>query len=171
VVGAKGYCKVQASFGWNTIFLLQIGETEIGYLEKHVALIDESLRDCKILVVDDEQLYCFVLKEILEAQGMQVEFVHNPHDVLQVLKEWNPDLILLDYMMPGLDGITLLGQIRSHPITKDIAVVVASAKAMPEDRETAMNAGANAYLTKPYATKDLIQVVSTLVPEMAGSIE
>jgi CheY-like chemotaxis protein len=140
-------------------------------LEKAVTVIDESLRDYKVLVVDDEQLYCFVLKEILQAQGMRVEFLHDPHAVLQVCKEWNPDLVLMDYMMPGLDGITLLGQIRSHPSTKDIAVVIASAKSMPEDRATALGAGANAYLTKPYATKDLLQVVGTLVPEAAGPMK
>ena len=134
-----------------------------------MVLINESLRDYKILVVDDEQLYCFVLKEILEAQGMQVEFIHNPHEVLQVLKAWKPDVVLLDYMMPGLDGITLLNQIRSHPSTKNTPVVVASAKSLPEDRASALDAGANAYLAKPFATKDLIQVVSVLVPETAAA--
>lgn len=125
--------------------------------------IKESLQDNKILIVDDEELYCFVLKELLEAQGMQVEFVHNPLKVQRILYEWKPDLVILDYMMPGLDGITLLEQIRAHPSTKDVVVIIASARAMPEDRETALGAGANAYLTKPYAAMELLDVVSALV--------
>ena len=108
-----------------------------------------------ILVVDDEIIYCDVITDILESYGFVTHVAHNSVDALSLLESITPDLVLLDIMMPEIDGLTVVRRIRSRPGWIDITVIVVSAKVLSEDRTAAFNAGANAFLPKPFSTHEL----------------
>jgi CheY-like chemotaxis protein len=73
-----------------------------------------------------------------------------------------PDVVILDIMMPHMDGLTALGQLRQGPVTKDIPVLLLSAKKSPLDNELGMKAGAAGYLTKPFDRRELVSEIKRL---------
>jgi len=112
-----------------------------------------------ILVVDDEPSFCTVLSEILRSFGYNVQQAHDAHHAIELLKLTPPDLILTDVMMPGMDGLTLIRQIRSDPERASIPTIVISAKSQPEDIRASKAAGADACLVKPFSARELRDVV------------
>jgi DNA-binding response OmpR family regulator len=117
-----------------------------------------------ILVVDDEQPCCDIVSEILRGVGYQVQVAYHASEGLEILKNVAVDLILLDRMMPSVDGLGLLLEIRSNPATKRIPVLVTSAKTMPDDQSEVLNAGANGFLAKPFSAQALRDRVNELLP-------
>lgn len=120
-----------------------------------------------ILVVDDERRYCDVVANYLESQGYQVRTAYDVGDALFRLKAELPDLILLDVMMPVVDGITFLGRLRSNPEWSRIPVVIVSAKTMPEDRSLAISVGADHFLPKPFSAQELRMIVGEILPAIS----
>ena len=112
-----------------------------------------------ILVVDDEPSFCTVLSEILRSFGYNVQQAHDAHQAIELLKVTPPDLILTDVMMPGMDGLTFIRQIRSDPDRSSIPTIVISAKSQPEDIRASKAAGADACLVKPFSARELRDVV------------
>jgi len=112
-----------------------------------------------ILLVDDEPDFCAALHDILEAAGFEVYFAPSVGAALSVLEKVTPDLILTDVMMPGVDGLSFVRQVRSRSDWSKIKTIVVSAKGMPEDIDAARRAGADAYLTKPFSARDLREAV------------
>ena len=108
-----------------------------------------------ILVVDDEIIYCDVITDILESYGFVTHVAYSAVDALTLLESVTPNLMLLDVMMPEIDGLTVIRRIRSHPDWIDIPIIVVSAKVLSEDRSAAFDAGANAFLPKPFSAHDL----------------
>ncbi len=102
----------------------------------------------RILIVDDEPLNVEVLEELLE--DFVVDHAYCGPEALIKIDEFAPDLVLLDVMMPGMDGYEVCRQIRNHDQFSGSIVVFLSAKAGHEDIETGYNVGANDYLTKPF---------------------
>ena len=116
-------------------------------------------RNRYILVVDDEPSFCTVLSEILRSFGYFVRQAHDAHHAIELLKKSKPDLILTDVMMPGMDGLTFIRQIRSDPTRASIPTIVISAKAQAEDIRASKEAGADACLVKPFSARELRDVV------------
>jgi CheY-like chemotaxis protein len=112
-----------------------------------------------ILVVDDEPSFCTVLSEILRSFGYFVRQAHDAHHAIELLKKTPPDLILTDVMMPGMDGLTFIRQIRADPTRASIPTIVISAKAQAEDIRASKEAGADACLVKPFSARELREVV------------
>jgi two-component system chemotaxis response regulator CheY len=112
-----------------------------------------------ILVVDDEPSFCTVLSEILRSFGYFVRQAHDAHHAIELLNKKPPDLILTDVMMPGMDGLSFIRQIRSDPTRSAIPTIVISAKAQPEDIRASKEAGADACLVKPFSARELRDVV------------
>jgi len=108
-----------------------------------------------VLVIDDEPAFCFAISEILRLAGFEVRLAHNAREALAALDEEVPDLILTDVMMPDVDGLTFLRKLRARPACASVPTIAVSAKAAPADFEAAREAGADAYLAKPFSTKDL----------------
>lgn len=114
----------------------------------------------RILVVDDEPDFCSALHDILENDGYDVDQAPSALVALSLLERVTPDLILTDVMMPGMDGLAFLREVRAHPVWGSIPAVVVSAKGTPQDIAAAREAGADGYLTKPFSARELRQAVS-----------
>lgn len=121
--------------------------------------MDTQAPKLTILVVDDEAAYCDAAAEMLEVFGYRALKANSVRQAKAVLEVETPNAILLDVMMPEIDGLTLLAELASNPRFLGIPLVVASAKAMPADIGTAWMAGADAYLCKPYTADELREVV------------
>jgi CheY-like chemotaxis protein len=104
-----------------------------------------------VLIVDDDVEGCRPLARLLEVVGHRPFFVHDGRAALTLLDRLRPDMILLDVMMPGLDGIDVLKTIRKHPKHKDLPVIVYSALSDPGTIDNAMKSGAQNYLVKSKA--------------------
>jgi CheY-like chemotaxis protein len=101
-----------------------------------------------VLIVDDDVDGCRPLARLLEVVGHKPFFVHDGRDALSLLDRVRPDMILLDVMRPGVDGIDVLKTIRAHPRHKDLPVVVYSALSDPDTVDKAIKSGAQSYLVK-----------------------
>lgn len=116
-----------------------------------------------ILLIDDEKSYAEVIKEALEINSVDVLLAHNAMDALNIFQQVTPDLILLDVMMPEVDGLSLLRWIREHSENENLPIHVVSAKGQPEDRQAAIDAGANGFLGKPFTVEELRTVIGQYV--------
>jgi CheY-like chemotaxis protein len=121
---------------------------------------DEPLKDRKVLVVDDDVRNIFALNSLLERHGMNVITATNGHDAIDML-ESNPDLslILMDVMMPEMDGYETMRRIRENPAFRQLPIISLTAKAMKGDREKCLQAGASDYVAKPVNTEQLLSLV------------
>lgn len=117
-----------------------------------------------VLVVDDEETVCNVVCEILETLGFKCQRAYSAADALASLEENTPDLILTDVMMPDIDGLTLIYKIRCATKSANVPIIVFSAIAATSDRKAAINAGASAFLAKPFSSQELKEVIRSLLP-------
>jgi CheY-like chemotaxis protein len=108
-----------------------------------------------ILIVDDEPETVRVLATLLMLQGYSVRKAFRARQALEQISQQLPDLLLLDVMMPDIDGISLLRRLRSVPQTRDLPVVLVSARSSPEAVQAGMAAGATGYITKPFNRTEL----------------
>lgn len=110
----------------------------------------------KVLVIDDEKHIVELLKFNLETMDYDVYSSYDGFDGFIKAKEINPDLILLDWMLPNISGIDLLKKIRSDKDLKNIPVIMLTAKNVESDKIDGLNAGADDYITKPFSIKELL---------------
>ena len=113
----------------------------------------------KIVIVEDEPDAANLFEEMLRIDNYDVIKTHSGGGALAVLQTERPDAVLLDIMMPDISGIDVLRFMRREPGLMHIPVVIVSAKALPSDIRTGMEAGATAYLTKPVGLDELRQTV------------
>jgi DNA-binding response OmpR family regulator len=109
-----------------------------------------------ILVVEDEQLIARLLKETLQAEGYNVVTVLNGEDAIQFALGETPHLIILDLMLPGIDGYAVVRRLHTYPKTIHIPIIVLSALGEPKDKVSAFETGVDDYITKPFHTDELI---------------
>ena len=119
----------------------------------------------RILVVDDEQGYCEVLKTILTGKGYAVETCNNGKEALTVLEKSSFDIVISDLKMPVMDGYQATKAIRAleRKDTPDIPIIAMTANAFAEDERVALSVGMNAHLTKPLETDSLKRAVERFV--------
>jgi signal transduction histidine kinase/DNA-binding response OmpR family regulator/HAMP domain-containing protein len=121
---------------------------------------DALLKDKKIMVIDDDMRTLFAVTRLLTEHGMDVIKADSGERALEILAETpNVDLILVDMMMPGLDGYQTMQRIRNQKQLESIPIIALTAKAMPEDRQQCINAGANDYMAKPVEPTSLISLL------------
>jgi DNA-binding response OmpR family regulator len=118
-----------------------------------------------ILVIDDEKPFCEVVAEILTNFGFDVKKAFNATQALAQLEEIDPALIILDIMMPDIDGLTLVRKLRLETRFAHLPIIVSSAKFLEEDRNAAINAGASMYLTKPFSAQELRASIQEVLPD------
>ncbi len=117
----------------------------------------------KILIADDEHKIVMTLEYAFRKAGYEIFIARDGTEVLELLKEQIPDLILLDIMMPNLDGYSTLEEIKKEEKYKNIKVIFLSAKTSEKDINKGMELGADAYVTKPYSIKKLTEKVAELI--------
>ena len=118
-----------------------------------------------ILLIEDDPLSARLVDLILKSEGHQVIITRDGFEGLEVAKNTSLDLVLLDLMLPKMDGFEVLRQLRADPKTADVRVVIVSAKSQPADKERAAELGVDAYLTKPYRKVELLELVRSLLSE------
>ena len=116
-----------------------------------------------VLVIDDEGPYSRVVAEVLAKKGFRVRTAAHGPSGLFAAKRDQPDLILLDIMMPEMDGLAVVRKIRAEPALSLTPVVVISALAAAEDRRAALEAGADAFLAKPFTMEELTLAIGPFV--------
>jgi len=122
--------------------------------------------DPTILVVDDEEMTRNLLRLMLERDGFVIIEAEDGLQALEVIKGEKPDLIILDVMMPNLDGFSTCQALRSKPETADLPIILLSARAQDEAVRAGLNAGANRYMTKPISKPELVQAIRELLVKL-----
>ena len=122
-----------------------------------------------ILIVEDNEKNRRLLRKVLQVSGYRVAEVETGRDAVVAAREQVPDLILLDYQLPDIDGIEVFRLIRADPAIKRMPIVAVTASAMPEDQRRMREAGFDGFETKPINVKDLLVTVAKfLAPEYKG---
>jgi two-component system alkaline phosphatase synthesis response regulator PhoP/two-component system response regulator VicR len=120
----------------------------------------------KILAVDDEKHIVRLVQVNLERQGYEVITASDGREALQKVEEERPDLVVLDVMMPYMDGFEVLQHLRRNPSTRDIPVIMLTAKAQDADVFRGWQSGVDCYLTKPFNPMELISFVKRIFKSM-----
>jgi CheY-like chemotaxis protein len=132
---------------------------------------DIAFQGRRILVVEDDVRNIFALTSVLEPKGAQVQIARNGREALQAVqaaadqKSGRIDLVLMDVMMPEMDGFTAMREIRKRPELKKLPIIALTAKAMPDDLEACMAAGANDYIAKPLDVEKLLSLIRVWMPK------
>lgn len=114
---------------------------------------------CRVLVVDDSEVLRKIVGFNLSKEGFTVEEAKDGVEALEKMKSQKPDLVILDIMMPNLNGFEVLKRMRSDPEISNVPVIILTAKGGENDAKTALQYGANGFLTKPFSPLKLIEEV------------
>jgi DNA-binding response OmpR family regulator len=117
----------------------------------------------RVLVVDDEPNIVLSLEFLMRRAGFEVEVARNGAEALQALEGSPPDLLLLDVMMPEFDGYEVCERIRARPEWNGTRIVMLTARGREAERERGLALGADAYVTKPFSTRDLVEQVKQML--------
>ncbi|BCW97978.1 MAG: response regulator transcription factor [Armatimonadota bacterium] len=120
----------------------------------------------KILAVDDEKHIVRLVQVNLERQGYEVVTANDGREALEKVESERPDLVVLDVMMPYMDGFEVLQNLRRNPSTRDIPVIMLTAKAQDADVFRGWQSGVDCYLTKPFNPMELISFVKRIFKSM-----
>jgi DNA-binding response OmpR family regulator len=121
----------------------------------------------KILIVEDDPSFSRAVCHIIEKEGYDVITAANGLTGLRMAKEDKPDLLILDVMLPGLDGFEICSRLRHEPQTARLPIIMLSAKGQETDKTTGLKVGANEYLTKPVDRAVLLEKLTSLLAKEA----
>jgi CheY-like chemotaxis protein len=125
----------------------------------------------RVLIVDDDARNVFALTNVLEGRGMHVRYAENGLDAIRMLEpDGSFDLVLMDIMMPGLDGYETIQRIRAMPHFESLPIISLTAKAMKGDREKSIAAGASDYITKPVNIDQLMSLLRVWLYDRAATV-
>ncbi len=116
-----------------------------------------------VLVVDDQRSLRSLIRLNLELEGFRVEEAVDGVDCLEQARRQRPDLITVDIVMPRLDGLATVAELRADPRLRDVPIVMVTTSGQPQDQQRARAAGVEAYLTKPYDPDELVATVRRLL--------
>ncbi len=114
----------------------------------------------RILVVEDDLAILDLVEILLQSQGYVVSTASDGERALELFEIWNPDLIILDLMLPKLDGLAFCRKVRE---SSNVPIIVLSARAMEEDKVWALDLGANDYMTKPFGAREFLARIRALL--------
>jgi CheY-like chemotaxis protein len=117
----------------------------------------------KILIIEDNPLNLELATDLLEANGFVVYSAPTAEEGLRLARELLPDLVLMDFSLPGMDGLSATKNLKTDPATRHLTVVGLTANAMKGDEELALHAGCDGYLTKPIDTRTFVATVREFI--------
>ena len=123
----------------------------------------------RILVVEDDADIAELLRHYLERAGYAVDVLGTGTDAVSRIRDSQPDLVILDRMLPGLDGLEICRLLRVQPATADLPVIMLTARAEESDRIVGLELGADDYITKPFSAKEVVARVQALLRRSARS--
>jgi CheY-like chemotaxis protein len=156
-----------------TLFLHQVESTlpaEHQKLLKVARERDGALDGRRILIAEDDARNIFALSSILEPRGAKVDIARNGREALERLSKGlhDPaqavDLVLMDMMMPEMDGLTAMREIRKRPEWRKLPIIALTAKAMRDDHDKCLASGANDYMAKPFEVEQLLSLIRVWMP-------
>ena len=118
-----------------------------------------------VLVIEDEPNIIEAISFILSRDGWTVDTHSNGHDAVDVVRAKSPDLIILDVMLPGKSGYDILTELRDDDATRDLPVLMLTARGQTKDREMAQRIGASRFMTKPFSNAEVLEALHELVPQ------
>jgi two-component system phosphate regulon response regulator PhoB len=116
-----------------------------------------------ILIVEDEEPIRLLLNYNLEAEGYRVRATNQGEDVVHLIDEERPDLILLDWMLPGISGIDVCRLLQARPETRNIPIIMLTARSEEAERVRGLSTGADDYIVKPFSVPELLARVRTVL--------
>ncbi|MBI4342411.1 MAG: response regulator [Candidatus Omnitrophica bacterium] len=122
----------------------------------------------RLLVVDDEPSIAKIVRKQLEVAGYEVTVAVDGLEGLTIAREALPELIVLDVMLPKMNGVEVCSTLKQDPKTRQIPILMLTAKAQRQDQDTGLQAGADAFLTKPFQLEELLEKVKTLLERSGG---
>ena len=117
----------------------------------------------KVLIVDDEPFILMIVDDKLKKAGYEVLTQLTSNDIMEFIKSNNPDLIILDWMLPGVSGLDVVRELSDDPKTCSIPVFMLTAKGQESDEKLGMKCGARQYITKPFSPRELLKLVSNTI--------
>jgi two-component system, cell cycle response regulator DivK len=118
-----------------------------------------------ILYVEDNELNRRIVRDLLKRTSYRLLEAPDGETSLDIVRRERPDLILMDIQLPRLSGIEVTRTLRSEPITANTPIIAITSFALSGDEQRAKEAGATAYMTKPYSPRDLLALIRSLLPE------
>jgi len=112
------------------------------------------------LVVDDERVVTEVVERYLNLEDFEVSLASNGHDALKTARDWHPDLVVLDLMLPGMDGLEVCRNIRKE---SHMPIIMLTAKGEETDRIVGLELGADDYVVKPFSPRELVATIKTVL--------
>jgi two-component system alkaline phosphatase synthesis response regulator PhoP len=122
----------------------------------------------KILIVDDEPNIIVPLEFLMEQNNYDVRVAETGEQALEIIPVYNPDLVLLDIMLPGIDGYEVCQKIRKNPKLNHIKIIFISAMARSIDVAKGIDLAADEYITKPFSTVDVVEKIKALLEGSKG---
>jgi two-component system, OmpR family, phosphate regulon response regulator PhoB len=119
--------------------------------------------NASIMIVEDEEALTLLLRYNLETQGYEVETIARGDEADTRLKEGTPDLVILDWMLPGLSGIELCRRLRARPETRQLPIIMLTARGEESERVRGLSTGADDYIVKPFSVPELLARVNALL--------
>jgi two-component system alkaline phosphatase synthesis response regulator PhoP len=124
---------------------------------------DTRPRPPKILIVDDEPNILISLEFLMKREGYEVVLARDGQEALEAIARERPDLVLLDVMMPGKSGVDVFHEVRCGEVAPDTRIIMLTAKGRETDVAKGLALGADAYMTKPFSTRELVEKVAELL--------
>jgi DNA-binding response OmpR family regulator len=119
----------------------------------------------EILIVDDEPNAVVPIQFLMEQQGYRVMIAERGEDALDLIYQYKPDLVLLDIMLPGIDGYEVCEIVRLDPVYRNIKIIFLTALGREEQIARGLILGADAYITKPYSNAELVAKIKAVLQE------
>lgn len=122
-----------------------------------------AVKTAKILVVDDEPEITEIIEAFLVNAGYKVKVENNPQNALKMAAQMKPDLILLDIMMPGIDGYSICNRIKEDPALGNIPVIFLTGKDSKDDQGRSFQVGGDMFIKKPFSCERLLEIVNIVL--------
>jgi len=121
-----------------------------------------------ILIVEDNEKNRKLMRDVLQFKGYQIIETDTAEEGIRLARDRQPALILMDFHLPGMNGIEALGRLRGEPATRGIPVLAVTASAMTEDKQKILAAGFDGLQTKPIRVKDFVEAVADTIARSRG---